>query len=72
MQAVSETIFGGCGYVPDVTSLQAWLECAWAAGYDPMGAEQLGGCASRAKCLSPLLCTSSNAACWSRGCCFAT
>ena len=46
MQVIADAIFGGCGYVPDVTSLQAWLECAWAAGYDPMGAEQLGGCAS--------------------------
>ena len=37
-----DALFGGCGYVPDVTSLQAWLECAWAAGFDPTGAEQLG------------------------------
>lgn len=43
MQATADAIFGGCGYVPDVSSLQAWLECAWTAGYDPMGAEQLGG-----------------------------
>lgn len=42
MQAVSQALFGGCGYVPDVASLQAWLECAWGAGFDPMGAEQLG------------------------------
>ena len=72
MQAVREAIFGGCGYVPDVTSLQAWLECAWAAGYDPMGAEQLGGCPSRASCHPPLLRTFCNATCWSGGCCLAS
>ena len=46
MQAVANALFGNCGYVPDVASLQAWLECAWTAGFDPMGAEQLGRCAS--------------------------
>ena len=46
MQAVINALFGNCGYVPDVASLQAWLECAWTAGFDPMGAEQLGRCAS--------------------------
>ena len=46
MQAVAKALFGDCGYVPDVASLQAWLECAWTAGFDPMGAEQLGRCAS--------------------------
>lgn len=44
LQAVADALFGGCGFVPDVASLQAWLECAWAAGFDPMGAEQLGRC----------------------------
>ncbi len=34
-------LFGGCSYVPDISSLQAWLECAWAAGFDASGAEQL-------------------------------
>ena len=46
MQAVAKALFGNCGYVPDVASLQAWLECAWTAGFDPMGAEQLGRWAS--------------------------
>ena len=46
MQAVTRALFGNCGYVPDVASLQAWLECAWTAGFDPMGAEQLDRCAS--------------------------
>jgi len=36
-------LFGGAGYVPDIPSLQAWIECAWRAGFDPAGAEQLGG-----------------------------
>jgi hypothetical protein len=36
-------LFAGAGYVPDIPALQAWLECAWAAGFDPPGAEQLGG-----------------------------
>ena len=40
-QATKEAMFGGCGYVPDIGSLQAWLECAWAAGFDTSGAEQL-------------------------------
>ena len=28
--------------MPDIAALQAWLEAAWAAGYDAAGAEQLG------------------------------
>jgi hypothetical protein len=28
---------------PPAASLQAWLEVAWADGFDPPGAEQLGG-----------------------------
>ena len=30
-----------CRCMP-VASLQAWLEAAWAAGFDPGGAQQLG------------------------------
>jgi hypothetical protein len=41
--AFRQALFGGCGFVPDVPSLQAWLESAWRAGFDPQGAEQLGG-----------------------------
>lgn len=33
----------GPNYVPDIPSLQAWLECAWAAGFDALGCQQLGG-----------------------------
>lgn len=31
------------GTLPDVTSLQLWIEAAWASGFDPDGAAQLGG-----------------------------
>ena len=41
-QALQGALFGGCGFVPDIAALQAWLEAAWAAGYDAAGAEQLG------------------------------
>jgi hypothetical protein len=37
-----QALFGGSGALPNVPSLQAWLECAWQAGFDPQGAEQLG------------------------------
>ncbi|WIA40959.1 hypothetical protein OEZ86_004609 [Tetradesmus obliquus] len=40
---VRAALFGGCGFVPDVASLQAWLEAAWAAGFDPGGAAMFGG-----------------------------
>lgn len=39
----SRALFAGCGYVPDIASLQAWLEAAWSSGFDPEGAAQLGG-----------------------------
>ena len=42
MQAYKEALFGGCGYVPDISSLQGWLEVAWKAGFDIAGSEQLG------------------------------
>ncbi|KAG2488418.1 hypothetical protein HYH03_013102 [Edaphochlamys debaryana] len=38
-----EALFGGAGFVPDIGSLQAWLEAAWGAGFDTLGAESLGG-----------------------------
>jgi hypothetical protein len=40
---VAKVLFGGSNYIPDVQSLQAWIEVAWAAGFDVQGAEQLGG-----------------------------
>lgn len=35
-------LFKGCGFVPDLLSLQAWLECAWKAGFDTAGGDMLG------------------------------
>ncbi len=43
LQATKAALFGGCAFIPDISSLQAWLEVAWAAGYDVMGRDQLGG-----------------------------
>ncbi|KAI8467703.1 MAG: peptidase family C78-domain-containing protein [Monoraphidium minutum] len=40
---VAAVLFGGCGWLPDIPSLQAWLEAAWADGFDPPGRAQLGG-----------------------------
>eukprot|EP00210_Caulerpa_lentillifera_P009594 g9151.t1 len=36
-------LFGGVEYVPDVASLQAWLECCWNQGYDLQGMDSLEG-----------------------------
>ncbi|XP_044951150.1 zinc finger-containing ubiquitin peptidase 1 [Hordeum vulgare subsp. vulgare] len=33
-----EALFGGCGFVPDIPSLQRWLEIAWDKGFDTLGA----------------------------------
>lgn len=41
-QAMRGALFGGCGFVPDIASLQALVEDAWAAGWDSAGLEQLG------------------------------
>lgn len=35
-----EVLFGGSGFVPDIPSLQRWLEIAWEKGFDPPGAAQ--------------------------------
>jgi hypothetical protein len=32
-------LFGGVGFVPDIPSLQQWLELAWSLGFDEPGAE---------------------------------
>ena len=42
MQEARDALFGGCAYVPDLPALAAWIEAAWAAGFDAAGAEQLG------------------------------
>lgn len=36
-----EMLFGGSGFVPDIPSLQKWLEIAWMRGFDVMGADSL-------------------------------
>ncbi|KAL1308667.1 hypothetical protein AAHE18_17G123000 [Arachis hypogaea] len=35
-----EVLFGGSGFVPDISSLQRWLEIAWGRDFDPPGADQ--------------------------------
>ncbi|KAG7671042.1 hypothetical protein Ndes2437A_g04687 [Nannochloris sp. 'desiccata'] len=37
----AKTLFSGSQFVPDIPSLQAWIEVAWRAGFDSVGAEQL-------------------------------
>jgi len=36
-------LFGGSGIIPDIPSLQMWIERAWRLGFDPEGAVSLGG-----------------------------
>ncbi|CAA7392035.1 unnamed protein product [Spirodela intermedia] len=38
-QEAKEVIFGGSGFVPDIPSLQRWLELAWERGFDGLGAK---------------------------------
>ncbi|TKY56400.1 Zinc finger with UFM1-specific peptidase domain protein [Spatholobus suberectus] len=35
-----EAMFGGSGFVPDIPSLQRWLEIAWERGFDAPGSDQ--------------------------------
>ncbi|MCL7032618.1 hypothetical protein MKW94_018920 [Papaver nudicaule] len=37
-----EAMFGGLGFVPDIASLQRWLEIAWKRGFDAVGSNLLG------------------------------
>jgi hypothetical protein len=39
-------------YGPPAGSLQAWLEAAWADGFDQAGAESLGGSIQASVCVS--------------------
>ncbi|MEW5316402.1 MAG: hypothetical protein WDW38_007777 [Sanguina aurantia] len=41
--ALPGLLFGGAGFVPDIASLQAWLEVAWGSGFDTAGCDSLGG-----------------------------
>uniref|UniRef100_A0A1D1YG17 Zinc finger with UFM1-specific peptidase domain protein n=1 Tax=Anthurium amnicola TaxID=1678845 RepID=A0A1D1YG17_9ARAE len=38
-QEAKEVMFGGSGFVPDIPSLQRWLEIAWERGFDGPGAK---------------------------------
>ncbi|KAJ0968608.1 hypothetical protein J5N97_025525 [Dioscorea zingiberensis] len=38
-QEARDVMFGGCGFVPDIPSLQRWLEIAWNKGFDSHGSE---------------------------------
>ncbi|KAI4383178.1 hypothetical protein MLD38_009048 [Melastoma candidum] len=38
-QETRDLLFGGSGVVPDILSLQRWLEIAWKGGFDVPGAE---------------------------------
>ncbi|AES98449.1 zinc finger with UFM1-specific peptidase domain protein [Medicago truncatula] len=35
-----DVLFGGSGFVPDIPSLQRWLEIAWERGFDESGSHQ--------------------------------
>lgn len=39
-QEAQEVLFGGCGFIPDIPSLQRWLEIAWEKGFDAPGSDQ--------------------------------
>lgn len=34
-----DALFGGAGFVPDISALQQWLEIAWAKGFDTQGTQ---------------------------------
>lgn len=36
-QEAREVLYGGAGFVPDIASLQGWLELAWEQGFDTQG-----------------------------------
>lgn len=38
-QDARDVLFGGCGFVPDILSLQRWVEVAWRNGFDTPGAD---------------------------------
>lgn len=38
-QDARDVLFGGCGFVPDILSLQQWVEVAWRKGFDAPGAD---------------------------------
>ena len=38
-QETRDVLFGGAGFVPDIPSLQRWLELAWGKGFDVAGSD---------------------------------
>ncbi|KZV55035.1 hypothetical protein F511_10157, partial [Dorcoceras hygrometricum] len=38
-QEASKVLFGGSGFIPDIASLQRWLELAWDRGFDAPGSD---------------------------------
>lgn len=38
-----EALYGGSGFVPDIPSLQRWLEIAWKLGFDTQGSNDFDG-----------------------------
>ncbi|PON83728.1 Peptidase C78, ubiquitin fold modifier-specific peptidase [Trema orientale] len=38
-QEAREVLFGGSGFIPDIPSLQRWLEIAWEKGFDEPGSD---------------------------------
>lgn len=41
-QEARDVLFGGCGFVPDIASLQRWLELSWEKGFDAPGSDDFG------------------------------
>lgn len=41
-QEARNVLFGGSGFVPDIPSLQRWLEIAWEQGFDIAGSKDFG------------------------------
>lgn len=40
---MEKRLFNGCGFIPDVASIQKWIELAWQRGWDPTGRKQYEG-----------------------------
>lgn len=38
-QEARQSLYGGSGFVPNIESLQRWLELAWAKGFDTVGSD---------------------------------
>jgi hypothetical protein len=38
---VGKALFGSCGFIPDIPSIQSWLDIAWSDGFDEAGRDNL-------------------------------